>query len=171
MKKILFMFAMLLSVVAFTGCSDDEDPKAKQPTNKDFLNVPPLSQQTYDLKTAGTVQLTCSQPNYGVGTNPTLHSAGVAERGLLDGANRPRMSMTRRLPQLIASFPTQLPTPLSRCRARISPTVSAPSSATRTSASMRDAPLTAARSICASVLTSRSSTANLPNITQSSPIR
>lgn len=71
MKKILFMFAMLLSVVAFTGCSDDEDPKAKQPTNKDFLNVPPLSQQTYDLKTAGTVQLTCSQPNYGVGTNPT----------------------------------------------------------------------------------------------------
>lgn len=71
MKKILFMFAMLLSVVAFTGCSDDEDPKAKQPTNKDFLNVPPLSQQTYDLKTAGTVQLTCSQPDYGVGTNPT----------------------------------------------------------------------------------------------------
>lgn len=71
MKKILMLFATLLSVAAFTGCSDDEDPKAKQPTDKNFLNVPPLSQQTYELKTAGTVQLTCSQPDYGVGTNPT----------------------------------------------------------------------------------------------------
>lgn len=70
MKKILLLFAVLLTAVTFTACSDDEDPKANKPTNKDFLNIPPLSDQTYDLKTAGTVQLTCSQPDYGVATTP-----------------------------------------------------------------------------------------------------
>ncbi|MCM1504319.1 MAG: SusE domain-containing protein [Muribaculum sp.] len=70
MKKILLLFAVLLTAVTFTACSDDEDPKAYKPTDKNFLNVPPLSAQTYDLQTAGTVQLTCSQPNYGVGTTP-----------------------------------------------------------------------------------------------------
>lgn len=70
MKKILLLFSVLLTAMAFTACNDDENPKAYQPTDKNFLNVPPLSTQTYDLKTAGTVQLTCSQPNYGVGTTP-----------------------------------------------------------------------------------------------------
>ncbi len=70
MKKILLLFAVLLTAVTFSACSDDEDPKAYKPTDKNFLNVPPLSQQTYDLQTAGTVQLTCSQPDYGVGTTP-----------------------------------------------------------------------------------------------------
>ena len=70
MKKILLLFAVLLTAVTFSACSDDEDPKANKPTNKDFLNIPPLADQTYHLKTAGTVQLTCSQPDYGVATTP-----------------------------------------------------------------------------------------------------
>ncbi len=70
MKKILLLFAVILTAVAFTACNDDENPKAYQPTDKNFLNVPPLSTQTYDLQTAGTVRLTCSQPDYGVGTTP-----------------------------------------------------------------------------------------------------
>lgn len=71
MKKIFLLFATLLSVATFSGCSDDEDPKAKQPSDNKFLNVPPLALQTYDLANTTTVQLTCSQPDYGVGTNPT----------------------------------------------------------------------------------------------------
>ncbi len=71
MKKILLLFAVLLTAATFSACSDDEDPKAYRPTDKNFLNVPPLSAQTYDLQNAGTVQFTCSQPNYGVGTVPT----------------------------------------------------------------------------------------------------
>ncbi len=71
MKKIFMLLSVLLTAAAFTGCSDDTDPKAQLPTDKNFLNVPPLSLQTYVLKTAGTVQLTCSQPDYGVATTPT----------------------------------------------------------------------------------------------------
>ncbi len=71
MKKIFLLCAVLLAAVSFVSREDNTDPKAKQPVNKDFLNTPPLANQTYVLETAGSVQLTCSQPDYDVATPPT----------------------------------------------------------------------------------------------------
>ncbi len=70
MKKILLFCAALLSMTAFTGCKDDTDPKADRPADNNFLNIPPLANYNFDLKTAGAVEFTCSQPGYGVATTP-----------------------------------------------------------------------------------------------------
>lgn len=70
MKKILLFCAALLSLTAFSACQDDTDPKADRPTDNNFLNIPPLANYTFDLKTVGAVEFTCSQPGYGVATTP-----------------------------------------------------------------------------------------------------
>ena len=56
--------------MAFTACSDDTEPKADYPTNHDFLNIPVMANQTIVLETAGSVDFTLSQPDYGVAIVP-----------------------------------------------------------------------------------------------------
>ncbi|EFL46150.1 SusF/SusE family outer membrane protein [Prevotella disiens] len=68
MTKI-FKFALLLlfSVTLFTACSDDnsENPVITTPTTF-HLNTPALAANgVYDLANSKSVQLTCTQPNYG----------------------------------------------------------------------------------------------------------
>lgn len=74
MKKIFTIIAAMACVGSvMTSCEKDnaEEPKALQPTDEKFLNTPPTANYVYELGTTSTVTLTCSQPNYGVGTLPT----------------------------------------------------------------------------------------------------
>lgn len=71
MKKINMLLLSALAAFSFTGCVQDTEPKAKQPENPDFLNTPALANQTYELQTAGAINLTCSQPDYDVALQPT----------------------------------------------------------------------------------------------------
>lgn len=62
-KIILGLFSMLL---AFTACNSpmDENPVYQTPTTF-VLNEPALADQYIELTPTGTVNLTCSQPDYG----------------------------------------------------------------------------------------------------------
>lgn len=70
MKKITSYLALAAVAMAFTACSDDTEPKADYPTNHDFLNIPVMANQTIVLETAGSVDFTLSQLDYGVAIVP-----------------------------------------------------------------------------------------------------
>lgn len=71
MKKISLLLAGLLTSLAFISCEDTE-PRAEVPTNNNFLNTPPTAENfVYDLESIETINLTCSQPDYGVAVIPT----------------------------------------------------------------------------------------------------
>ena len=70
MKKITSYLALAAVAMAFIACSDDTEPKADYPTNHDFLNIPVMANQTIVLETAGSVDFTLSQPDYGVAIVP-----------------------------------------------------------------------------------------------------
>lgn len=50
--------------LAFTACEDDKTPVYQEPTEF-ILNTPPLASQYYELAPGGSVEFTCSQPDYG----------------------------------------------------------------------------------------------------------
>ncbi len=78
MKKIsifTFLFAGLLS---FSACDSDRDsnPVLQDPTTF-VLNTPAYVNTTYDLTNSKSVELTCSQPDFGY-TAPTIYSVEVS---------------------------------------------------------------------------------------------
>jgi hypothetical protein len=78
-KKFMLLPAMVLPLI-FTSCADDRD---SNPTldlshvNEEFhLNTPAnATNSTYDLLSATSLQLTCTQPNYGAGVPYTIRYA------------------------------------------------------------------------------------------------
>ncbi len=70
MKKLHIFGMMALALVGFTACESDEDPKISVPTEF-VLNTPPFAEQTYQLSPGGVLEITCSQPNYGLTLAPT----------------------------------------------------------------------------------------------------
>lgn len=71
MKKISILMALLaVFATAFTSCKEDTQPRLEQPTEFK-LNTPPMAENTYMLSASNGIQLTVSQPNYGLGTVPT----------------------------------------------------------------------------------------------------
>lgn len=54
----------------FTSCKEDTQPRLSKPT-KFVLNTPPMADQLYVMSATSTINLTVSQPNYGVATTPT----------------------------------------------------------------------------------------------------
>lgn len=70
MKRIFHYIALAAVALGFSACSDDTDPKAQYPTDPNFLNIPVMANQTLELKDAGKVEFTLSQPNYGVAVVP-----------------------------------------------------------------------------------------------------
>lgn len=72
MKKISLFFACLIASIAFISCEEDPEPRVKAPATNDFLNIPPTAENfVYDLENCGAINLTCSQPDYGVAVIPT----------------------------------------------------------------------------------------------------
>ena len=68
MKKfnIILAFVLGFAAMAFTSCQSDEDnnPVFQKPTAF-VLNTPKYASGLYDLQNTETLQLTCSQPDYG----------------------------------------------------------------------------------------------------------
>lgn len=64
MKKISLYIAMVMAMVGIVSCSQDRDPVYHVPTSF-TLNVPAMQDQLIELTENGTLELTCSQPNYG----------------------------------------------------------------------------------------------------------
>lgn len=53
--------------ISFTSCKQDTQPRLNEPTEF-VLNTPPMAEQTYILSADNGIDLTVSQPNYGLGT-------------------------------------------------------------------------------------------------------
>ncbi len=67
MKKISILMALALLIgISFTSCKQDTQPRLNKPTEF-VLNTPPMADQTYILTAQNGVDLTVSQPNYGLG--------------------------------------------------------------------------------------------------------
>ena len=66
MKKLSIITALFAVLVMFSACSDDRDsnPVLGEPDSF-VLNRPALAGNTYDLAHCKSIELTCSQPDYG----------------------------------------------------------------------------------------------------------
>lgn len=69
MKKLYILATLAVAALAFTSCEADKEPIYHAPDPATFvLNTPPLANQLYILSEGGVVDLTTSQPDYGVAT-------------------------------------------------------------------------------------------------------
>lgn len=64
MKKLSILVALAAVVLGFSSCSEDRGPKYHEPTSF-VLNQPPMMDQYIVLEEGNTLELTCSQPDYG----------------------------------------------------------------------------------------------------------
>lgn len=67
--KLHIFGLMALAVAGFTSCEADKDPVLQEPTEFK-VNTPPFINQLYDLSPEGVMEVTCSQPNYGLALAP-----------------------------------------------------------------------------------------------------
>lgn len=66
--KISKIYTVLAAaVLGLSACNTPDTPVLQAPTTFE-LNVPPFAAQYYQLTPEGTLEFTCSQPDYGVGT-------------------------------------------------------------------------------------------------------
>lgn len=75
MKRIHILAAYGLAALATLGlssCEKDKDPVFTEATEF-VLNTPPFADQLYQLAPNSTLELTCSQPNYGMALAPEYH--------------------------------------------------------------------------------------------------
>lgn len=66
MKRFNIIILIILGAVSMTSCDSDRDsnPILQDPTTF-VLNTPAYASTVYDLKHSETIELTCSQPDYG----------------------------------------------------------------------------------------------------------
>lgn len=78
MKKITILASLFLGLSLFTACEDDRDsnPILQDPTTF-VLNTPAYSTAVYDLQKSSSIELTCSQPDYGF-TAATVYTVQVS---------------------------------------------------------------------------------------------
>lgn len=77
MKKLYILASLAVAAAAFTSCEADKEPIYHAPEPATFvLNTPPMANQLYILTDGGSVNLTTSQPDYGVATT-TQYSVDV----------------------------------------------------------------------------------------------
>lgn len=69
MNRLHIFGMMALAVAGLASCEPDDSPKIQEPTEF-VLNTPPFASQLYQLKAGNTLELTCSQPNYGLTLAP-----------------------------------------------------------------------------------------------------
>ena len=70
MKKLYIFGMMAMACAGFTSCEADDSPVISEPTEF-VLNTPPFAEQLYELTPGGVLEVTCSQPNYGLTLAPT----------------------------------------------------------------------------------------------------
>lgn len=64
MNKISIFCASIIAACSMASCGEDTDPQLQKPTEF-TLNTPALASQFYQLTEGGTIDLTCTQPDYG----------------------------------------------------------------------------------------------------------
>ena len=74
--KIYTVLAAAAAMLGVASCDTPQEPVMQKPTEFK-LNVPPFSQQYYQLTDGNVLELTCSQPDYGVGT-PVNYTAEIS---------------------------------------------------------------------------------------------
>ena len=80
MKKLNIFLACLVGLMTFAACESDRDdnPTLVQPADGSFvLNTPAFAGNTYDLEYSKSLELSCSQPDYGF-TAATTYSVEVS---------------------------------------------------------------------------------------------
>lgn len=78
MKKSIIFASLFAGVLMFSSCESDRDdnPVLNEPTTF-VLNVPAYVNTVYDLENSKSLELTCSQPNYGY-TAATTYTVEVS---------------------------------------------------------------------------------------------
>ena len=78
MKKISILAFLFAGMLSFSSCESDRDsnPVLQDPTEF-VLNTPAYVNTTYDLANSTSLELTCSQPNFGY-TAPTIYNVEVS---------------------------------------------------------------------------------------------
>lgn len=78
MKKLSIYSMLLAGLMAFASCEADRDsnPVLQEPTEF-VLNTPAYVNSVYDLSSSKSIELTCSQPNFGY-TAPTIYGVEVS---------------------------------------------------------------------------------------------
>jgi hypothetical protein len=84
MRKLYISAAMLLGVFAFSSCEDQDTTPVMQEPTEFVLNTPAYVNGTYDLEHSTTLELTCSQPDYGF-TAATSYAVEVSLTNVFDG--------------------------------------------------------------------------------------
>lgn len=80
MKKFNILASLLMGLAVFTACEDqDNSPMLQEPTSF-TLNTPAYVNSVYDLENSTSVELTCSQPEYGF-TAATTYAVEVSLNG------------------------------------------------------------------------------------------
>lgn len=68
------MLLLALGLGVFTACSDDRDENPTITAPTEFkVNTPSIANTTIDLANSTSIELTCSQPNYGFPANTRYH--------------------------------------------------------------------------------------------------
>lgn len=81
MKKIVGLILLVGCALLAISCSDDRDSNPVLQTPTQFvLNTPAYAASLYDLKSSATLELTCSQPDYGY-TAPVVYEVHVSLTG------------------------------------------------------------------------------------------
>ena len=78
MKNIATFAFLLAGMLSFSACDSDRDsnPVLQEPTEF-ILNTPAYVNTTYDLSNSKSIELTCSQPDFGY-TAPVVYSIEVS---------------------------------------------------------------------------------------------
>ena len=78
MKKISILAFLFAGMLSFSSCESDRDsnPVLQEPTEF-VLNVPAYVNTIYDLANSTSIELTCSQPDFGF-TAPAVYAVQVA---------------------------------------------------------------------------------------------
>ncbi|MEG2599852.1 MAG: SusF/SusE family outer membrane protein [Muribaculaceae bacterium] len=84
MKKYSVLLFCMLGLLLFNSCEDDRsnNPRYTDPTAF-VLNTPKYAEGFYDLKKTETIQLTCSQPDYGYAA-AAVYSVEISVDGNFD---------------------------------------------------------------------------------------
>ena len=80
MKKLSILASLFMGLALFTACEDqDNSPILQEPTSF-TLNTPAYVNTVYDLENSTSLELTCSQPDYGF-TAATTYTVEVSLTG------------------------------------------------------------------------------------------
>lgn len=93
MRKLYIIAALFIGALAFSACEDQDITPVLQDPTTFVLNTPAYVNGTYDLAKSTSLELTCSQPDYGF-TAATSYAVEVSLTGKFDGVESAKLGTT-----------------------------------------------------------------------------